>query len=188
MVAHFDYYYKVGQGGAGTRGVLLIPRTSCGKSKMNSTNTIAGGYIGSIAHTTTCPAIATAIGTVLGSYLLSNTLLLSDRANDDIPSVCGSAKSGATNGRIWQTTQCVFPTEIQIYGCMVCSSSFYDIGEGNKKLSVFNFINANEFSGVHFWFRAATDSLNFAAYDGAGLVSFGGAATEFNNRPLIYIG
>ena len=189
MVAHFDYYVRKGDSPISGQGVVLISRTTCGKSRMNATeNKTTGGYASSVAHTTTCPAIATALSTVLGSYLLSNRLLISNSVNDNLASMAGSGQMGASNNWAWTSTQCVLPSEIQIYGSVACSSSNHDIGEACSKLAVFNFINHTEYSGSHFWLRAVSTSSKFARAHGAGCAGSVLASEEHSIRPLIYIG
>jgi hypothetical protein len=187
MVAHFDYYYNKGDV-ASARGVLLIPRTTCGSSKMNTENTTTGAYVSSIAHATTCPAIASSLSTVLGSYLLSNKLLLSNTTNASIPSMMGANNNGASTAWVWTASQCDLPNEIQIYGSTVCSSSLHDVGESCEKLAVFNFINQVEYSRSSFWLRAVASSTYFAYSNSVGYATVGNASFDTALRPLIYIG
>ena len=188
MVAHFDYYVNRGDA-ASARGVVLIPRTTCGTSKMNATeNKTTGAYASSVANATTCPAIATALSTILGSYLLSNKLLFSNSESDDIASMAGCNWNGASNGWAWVASQCVLPNEIQIYGSTVFSSSFYDVGEACEKLAIFNFINHVEYSRSNFWLRAVASSAGFANAGNGGGARGSSASYEHPLRPLIYIG
>ena len=187
MVAHFDYYYNKGDA-ASSRGVLLIPRTTCGTSKMNTENTTTGGYASTIAHTTTCPAIASALSTVLGSYLLINKLMLSNNMTANILSMSGGNWLGASTNWGWVASQCVFPNEIQMYGSTVWSSSCYDIGEACEKLAVFNFINHVEYSRSGFWLRDVANSSQFAVPNYGGTADRNYASNDIAIRPLIYIG
>ncbi|MBR6289354.1 MAG: hypothetical protein IKR19_08465 [Acholeplasmatales bacterium] len=187
MVAHFDYYYNRGDV-ASARGVLLIPRTVCGESKMANTNDTTGAYASSIANVTTCPAIASKLQTVLGSYLLSNKLLLSNATNASTVSMAGAGYTGASTNWAWTASQCVLPNEIQIYGSTVFSSSFYDVGEACEKLAVFNFINHIEYSRSHFWLRAVASATRFAFATSSGDANSGSASASLSLRPLIYIG
>ncbi|MBR6289233.1 MAG: hypothetical protein IKR19_07860 [Acholeplasmatales bacterium] len=190
MVAHFDYYYNRGNVASfsSSKGVVLIPRTTCGESKMANTNDITGAYRSSIANETTCPAIASKLQTVLGSYLLSNKLLLSITTNASISSMAGANLAGASSGWEWTTSQCVLPNEIQIYGSTVYSSSFYDVGDACEKLAVFNFINYTEYGLASFWLRSVAGASSFANASFAGNAFSEAASTSYPLRPLIYIG
>ncbi|MBR6289231.1 MAG: hypothetical protein IKR19_07850 [Acholeplasmatales bacterium] len=187
MVAHFDYYYNRGDV-ASSRGVVLIPRTVCGNSKMNDTADTTGAYKATIANTTTCPAIASALQTILGSYLLSNKLLLSNLTNTSISSMAGGEINGASISWGWVASQCVLPNEIQIYGSTVFSSSCYDVGEACEKFAVFNFINHIEYNRSDFWLRAVVSATNFAVAPGVGYANSSNANSSISLRPLIYIG
>ena len=188
MVAHFDYYVRKGNNNVGSQGVLLIPKGSCGRTKMYATDTTTGGYNSSIANTTACPAIATALSTVFGSYLLSNNLILTTVTDANIPSKAGSNIMGAATGWAWFSTQCVCPSEIQIYGSTVCSSSFYDTGEACQKLAIFNFINYIHFASISFWLRDVVASMYFGFAHGAGYAFYDRPSYDRAMRPLIYIG
>ena len=186
MVAHFDYFNHVG--GDGQQGVVLIPRTVCGDTKMYAENVTTNGYAGSIAQVTTCPAIATALSAIFGSYLLTNKLMLTTNVDSNAASMSGANRVGGATLFNWTTTQCSLMSEPQVYGTTVVSSSFCDVGEANRKFAIFNFINTIEYGYYTFWLRAVADYANF------GIVNYNGCADRYpsNNtlsaRPLIYIG
>ena len=187
MVAHFDYYVNKGDA-ENARGVVLIPRTTCGNSKMKDTNDTRGAYAATIAHTTTCPAIASALSTVLGSYLLSNRLFLSNTINANTASMAGAGYIGASTNCTWAASQCELPNEIQIFGSTVASSSFYDVGLECEKLAVFNFISHVEYGRSGFWLRSVASSTNFALAHYGGYAISVGAGNLSGLCPLIYIG
>ena len=193
MVAHFDYYYRTGSDFEGApinpKGVALIPRTVCGgDSKMRDNDDITAGYLGSIPYNTTCPAIASALSTVLGSYLQTFRCLISVNTNPNIPSMCGANWMGASDTWGWRTVQAILPSEIQIYGSTVMSSSYFDTGEACQKLAVFNFINHIEFGRNMFWLRDVAAFDRFAAADASGNVVTSRSSIERSMRPIIYIG
>ena len=88
VVAHFDYYENIGTNTS--YGVTLVSYQSVTKSGMASTNSTVGGYKNSIAHNTVCPAIATALQTVLGSYLRDFDCIISREVNANISSMAGA--------------------------------------------------------------------------------------------------
>ena len=192
MVAHFDYYYNRGDDGnnvGGSRGVVLLPRTFCGQTKMNTTeHSTAGGYKASVAHVTTCPAIASALQTVLGSYLLSPTKLITNSVNANIPSMAGAGYNGAATGFEYTTNQCILPNEVQMYGTTAWFSSAYDVGEACQKLAVFNFINQTEYGRYGVWLRSVAHAGAFVVSRYDCVADRYGANENFRIRPLIYIG
>ena len=188
MVAHFNYYLNIGSV-SGSRGVVLIPRTPFSDNlAMGATHSSSGGYVGSYAYTNYCPAIATAISTVLGSYLLSINVGLTNRVEDTIPSMAGLGWNGASDHWDFYSVQCVLPTENQIFGACNVSSNFYDSGTECQKFAVFNFINQVEFDRSHFWMRAVVDSRSFAFAHATGVPSHYDAGNSLPIRPIIYIG
>ena len=191
MVAHFDYFMNYhGAGDNWTlEGVVLIARTNVTSSIMNSTATTAGGYKASNAHTIVCPAIATALQTVLGNYLLDIPALVSKSINANSPSMAGSGITGCTNDVDSVTTKCILPNEVQICGTTIGSSSAYDVGEANHRLAVFNFISTNHVRGLHFtfWLRSIINSTQFITVDSFGFTSRADANKEYTIRPIIYI-
>ena len=188
MVAHFDYWWNKGNP-TNSRGVVLIPKIKCTNSAMNATNTTEGAYNNSIANSTICPAIATALSTVLGSYLLTFKALRSTAMNANISSKAGLNWSGASSNWGLGTFQCILPNEIQIYGCQLLSSSFMDAGTETEKLAVFNFINQNEYIAMDFWLRDVASSTKFARAGVYGHADgYDASFKDFAIRPLIYIG
>ena len=191
MVAHFDYYYNKGDTITGQRGVVLIPRTISSIAsdlKMNDTETTEGGYTGSLMNTVTLPAVASALSTVFGSYLLSNNMILTTEVDDNIQSMGGGGWYGASKTFAWTSSQCVLPSEVQIFGASICSSSMYDTGEANEKLAVFNFINHVEYGRYDFWLRSIVAARKFGRANYSGISSYAKANSYCALRPLIYIG
>ena len=191
MVAHFDYYWNKGNDDNlfDNRGVVLIPRTLCSVHKMKDTDIgTTGAYKASLAHTTICPAIATALQTVLGSYLLSPHKMITNNMSNNIPSMAGLGWNGASSYFEWVDNNCILPNEMQIFGSPINSSSFYDVGEANQKLAVFNFINTVEYARASFWVRDVVDQLSYGLISNYGNVSAYDATGSFGTRPLIYIG
>ena len=189
VVAHFDYYRNKKAGNSyATKGVVLITYGALTSSKMFNTRSTAGGYYASIMHNTTCPAIALALGTVFGSYLLNFGIHATSMVDDNILSNAGAGMMGATNDGAWVSTQCTLPTEIQVYGTKVFSSSHYDVGEADCKLALFNFILHTGWSKGDMMLRDIASSFRVAAAGYFGVPVAINADDTCGFRPLIYIG
>ena len=189
MVAHFDYFINKGDPQhASTWGVVITPKEFCGSSQMYDTNSTAGGYANSIVHTTTCPAIATALQTVFGSYLLNMRVAITTTVDNNIPSMCGGNRTGASSAYIWDDALCVCPTESQVYGFPVTSSSMYDTGEGTQKLALFNFLSIYRYRRGWAWLRDVADHENFSMIDYYGRAEISLPTYSRPLRPLVYIG
>ena len=186
LVAGIDWDYNKGDTASG-HGILLIPKTPLYNDQMNSTNVTTGGYKGSGMHTTKLPALVTKLQTVLGSHLKKRRVIVSNSVNTSIASMAGAGWTGASNGWEWLDAYAVLPSEVEVYGSTVFSSSFYDVGEACQKLPIFNFINPVYFSRWYFWLRAVASSTFFCAVNGHGVANHSNASNSHGVRPLIYL-
>ena len=167
--------------------ITLIPRTPLFNAQMNSTNTTSGGYKGSAMHTSTLPTVVSNLQTVLGSHLLKRYALLSNDVDTKRSNMYGTA-GGASSSWKWTEVYATLPSEMQIYGSTVWSSSGYDTGEACMKLPVFNFINHIQFACWLFWLRGVASSSNFCHAGGNGVADTWGASGSYGVRPVICIG
>ena len=186
LVAGIDWDYNKGDTASG-HGILLIPKTPLYNDQMNSTNVTTGGYKGSEMHTTKLPALVTRLQTVLGSHLKKRRVLLSNSVNTSLASMAGEGWTGASNNWEWTDAYAVLPSEVEVYGSTVFSSSFRDVGEACPKLPIFNFINPVYFSRWDFWLRAVASSASFCNVNYAGNANGGAASNSIGVRPLIYL-
>ena len=105
--------------------ITLIPRTPLFNAQMNSTNTTSGGYKGSAMHTSTLPTVVSNLQTVLGTHLLKRYALLSSAVDTTRSNMFGTA-GGASSSWEWTEVYATLPSEVQIYGSTIWSSSGYD--------------------------------------------------------------
>ena len=167
--------------------ITLIPRIPLFNAQMNSTNTTSGGYKGSAMHTSTLPTVVSNLQTVLGTHLLKRYALLSTAVDTTRSNMFGNA-GGASSSWEWTEVYATLPSEMQIYGSTIWSSSGYDTGEACMKLPVFNFINHVQFSRWYFWLRGVASSSNFCLAGGNGGAGAWGASGSLGVRPVICIG
>ena len=167
--------------------ITLIPRIPLFNAQMNSTNTTSGGYKGSAMHTSTLPTVVSNLQTVLGTHLLKRYALLSNAVDTTRSNMFGTA-GGASSSWEWAEVYATLPSEVQIYGSTIWSSSGYDTGEACMKLPVFNFINHVQFSRWHFWLRGVASSSSFCIAGGSGAADAWGASSSLGVRPVICIG
>ena len=170
-----------------TPHITLIPRTPLFNAQMNPTNTTSGGYKGSAMHTSTLPTVVSNLQTVLGTHLLKRYALLSNAVDTTRSNMFGNA-GGASSSWEWTEVYATLPSEVQIYGSTIWSSSGYDTGEACMKLPVFNFINHVQFSRWTFWLRGVASSSNFCSANYNGVANTWGASGSSGVRPVICIG
>ena len=167
--------------------ITLIPRIPLFNAQMNSTNTTSGGYKGSAMHTSTLSTVVSNLQTVLGTHLLKRYALLSSAVDTTRSNMFGTAGGASSSGE-WTEVYATLPSEVQIYGSTIWSSSGYDTGEACMKLPVFNFINHIQFSRWTFWLRGVASSGDFCHAGGSGGAYAWGASNSNGVRPVICIG
>jgi len=186
IVAGFDTEWNKGDTAMTTHHVSLIPKGTLLNAQMNSSNTTSGGYAGSAMNTTTIPTVVSKLNNALSTHLLNRRVLLSNAASTTGTSMAGAGLTGYASGWAWNDAKATLLTEVQVYGSTVCSSSFYDVGEGCEKLPVFNFISPS--IRAAWWLRAVASSTYFAIVNGSGSADYDNASDSLGVRPLICIG
>ena len=166
-----------------------------GRSRMNSTDTTTGGYLGSEMSTTTIGGIVTegsteATATInqqlyaeFGSHLKTTRELLSNSINASGYNRFG-VNSGCSNNLSWYSCQAVLMSEIEVFGSYVWSSSGYDTGTACKQLPLFamdkSCIN-NQSS--YYWFKDVANSTNFCYTSNGSAGSYNASKANVYVRP-----
>ena len=170
-----NYHHLVmvpGQGFGGTQHF--------GRSRMNATNTTAGGYVGSEMNATTIGAVASSGSTAatasinqqlyaeFGTHLKTIRALLSNGINTSGVNRYGTA-DGCSNNWAWTSVQAVLLSEIECYGSIVWSSSGYDTGEANKQLPLFAYSeSARNNRSAYYWLKDVASAVRFCFSDNFG--------------------
>ena len=144
-----------------------------GRSRMNSTNTSVGGYVGSEMNATTIGAVASSGSTAadatinqqlyaeFGAHLKTIRALLSNSINTSGVNRYGTA-DGCSNNWAWTSVQAVLLSEIECYGSIVWSSSGYDTGEANKQLPLFAYSeSARNNRSAYYWLKDVASAVRF---------------------------
>lgn len=193
-IAHFNYYNHIGSTADGlatgfqvnTPHVVLVPNTVLYTAKMNATKTTAGGYLGSAMWKTEIPKVATAIKSAFGSdHVISFASLLGSTMTASTPSMAGGGMNGATDawGWTWTKCDCNLMSEPMVFGSMVCSSSFSDVGERKTQFRLFS-LNPEAINIRAAWLLSAVSSLdNVPQIDSFGHVYPRSAAVALGVRP-----
>ena len=163
-----NYHHLVmvpGQGFGGTQHF--------GRSRMNATNTSAGGYVGSEMNATTIGAVVSSGSTAatasinqqlyaeFGTHLKTIRALLSNGINTGGVNRYGTA-DGCSNNWAWTSVQAVLLSEIECYGSIVWSSSGYDTGEANKQLPLFAYSeSARNNRSAYYWLKDVASAVRF---------------------------
>ena len=187
-IAGFDVYLNKGDTAFTAHHLALIPKNNLFTSKMNDTNDTTGGYYNSYMHQTVIPQVNANLANVLGSHLLTRRALLSNAMNKDIAAGCGAGWMGSTTGWEWYDVKAVLMSEVAVYGSIVFSSSFHDVGDDCERLPIFQFKNHVANSREWFWLKAVASGSSFAHAFSHGLADYPGASRAGGVRPLICVG
>lgn len=191
-----NYHHLVmvpGQGFGGTQHF--------GRSRMNATNTTAGGYVGSEMNATTIGAVASSGSTAatasinqqlyaeFGTHLKTIRALLSNGINTSGVNRYGTA-DGCANNWAWTSVQAVLLSEIECYGSIVWSSSGYDTGEANKQLPLFAYSeSARNNRSAYYWLKDVASAVRFCLSNNYGSSGNNGASSAGSYvRPRFVIG
>ena len=159
-----------------------------GRSRMNSTNTTAGGYKGSEMNTTVIGAVATSGSTAstatinqqlyaeFGSHLKTTRELITNGINTSGYNRFGTA-GGCSNGWEWASMQAILMSETELYGSIAWSSSGYDTGNANHQFELF----AHSQSAINnrsawYWMKDVASASSFCFSSYIGVSNYGGAS------------
>lgn len=164
---------RSGAWGSTSPNLCIVP-DKLGSAYMNSTNTSAGGYVGSYMYTTVLPAyykaLAGSSGKPFYGYIKTTTERLS--SGIDTAKSCGgfSGWTGATSSVSDYTNQnLVLLNEPEVYGCKHWSSSEWDAETIAVQLPMFR-LNPNTITNngtSWWWLRAVASSTIFCSVNGA---------------------
>ncbi len=122
-----------------------------GTSKMNETNTTAGGYEGATTMQNFLASKEAELATVCGSHLLTRSCLTTTSVGSD----------GKSNGWNWNNHKLTLLTETQIYGSIQRGNAL-DTGEGFEKFPIFNHCSPLLLFGrTNIWLRGVDSAIAF---------------------------
>lgn len=187
-VVDFDLYYQHGSSSSFTKHhLVMMPAFNTGSNKMNESNTTAGGYLGSYMHTDVLPGVVTSFLTPdFGANLLDFPVMVSNTVTTS--TVRGNGLTGASTNREWITTNCILPTEVQVYGYQAYGNA-YDTGNSKEQLAMFRLCTYNKVVGRDsMWLRDVASSSYFAYAYASGSVSYSSASNTYGVRPVFLLG
>ena len=189
IVGDLDYHLHRGDTETTAHHVLMVPEGAIGTSYMNSSNTTAGGYIGSYMWTTTIPKYATGIANAFGaSHVLSHRELLTNSVNANGASSGYPPSSGCSNNWAWTSVTVNIMNEPMVYGAPVFSSSGHDIGECNTQIAAFRHNKSLSFvRSAYVWLRSVCNATNFCFALSHGDANYYAASAAGGVRPYFLL-
>jgi len=185
IVAHLDIWLHRGDTSCETHHVAIVPETPPYNAYMNSTNTTAGGYVGSYMNKTVMPAFATGLQNAFGaSHLISFRWWEDTTVNTNVPSAGYAGWTGALLGNAsWNSYICHLMQEGMVYGQKVWASSGCDECMCGQ-FAAFRLNSNLVYNRQTYWLSDVVSSAYFADVHGAGRADAYNASASYGVRPF----
>lgn len=193
-IADFDYYLHSGDTECTTHHVVVVPDTIFYTARMNSSDTTAGGYVGSEMYKTNLNQVTTTFTNAFGSsHILTYRECLTNAVTD-----------GRATGAAWCNSTVELMTEAMVYGSYIRSTTnvggttetWYEDGTTPSKsqLALFRLrpdliISSSGSTRDTWWLRNVSNSLRFAnvvAFGRTSANAASGSALGVRPAALIY--
>lgn len=182
-IAAFDYYLNTGDTNCTTHHVTIVPDTNLDTQQMNSSNTTAGGYVGSAMYTTNMDTAKNKIISAFGSaHILTHRQYL-----------VNTVASGRPSAGAWVDSQIELMTEQNVYGGKV----FAPTSDGSTVPTVHTVdksqypLFAHEPSRItnraRYWLRDIVSASYFAIVNNNGYANTNNASYSYGVRPAFSI-
>lgn len=179
-IVAIDYYFNVGDTNFDKGNIIVMPDTVLYDAQMNTTNTTAGAYHGSLMRTQNLNSARTIAQNAFGSHLANHRILLTNTVDASGPGSWGWYDSDGVE----------LPNEVQIYGTRVWGSALkgFDVATQKQQFPLLalapQFVNTRQ----AYWLqdvssRSVSDS--FASVDSDGSAGSGNASTPLGVRPSV---
>lgn len=181
----FDYYYGTGDRTCTTHQVVVVPDGQIDTAAYNSTNTTAGGYVGSELYKTGLNKAKTIITAAFGSgHILTHRNVLVNAVTNGIPS-----------GAAWYDSTVELMTEANVYGTKHWAASAHGEDSGVD----FDTVDKSQYPGFAvapslqtvpnqwLWLRDVASASCFADANGSGYATHGVASNVGGVRPAVCI-
>lgn len=190
-VAGINTYLATGATLFDKNHIVMIPDDTIINTPMCIGAYTTGGFKKSFVYLAVFPALATHFKEKFGSHLLARNVLLSSAMQNELNSSSHSYLKGCSISSEWSDEYVMLPTEIELFGCSIWSSSPYDIGIGNRQLPLFRL--APEYitkQRQHYWLSAVASEEQFCYVDADGACGYIAAdhTPNIGLRPILTIG
>jgi len=122
-IVAIDYYYNVGDTNFDKGNIIVMPDTVLYNAQMNTGNTTAGAYAGSLMRTQNLNNARTIAQNAFGSHLANHRIMLANSVDT----------SGPNNWAWYDSDGVELPNEVQIYGTRIWGSSLKGFDVGTQK-------------------------------------------------------
>ena len=179
-IVAIDYYFNIGGTNFDKGNVIVMPDTVLYNAQMNTTNTTAGAYAGSLMRTQNLNSARTIAQNAFGSHLANHRIVLAN-------SVDASGPSGWSE---YDSDGVELPNEVQIYGTRVWGSALkgFDVATQKQQFPLMmlapQFVNTRQ----DYWLQDVSSSYvsgGFADVSNGGPAGDNGASISLGVRPSV---
>ena len=164
-IVAIDYYYNVGDTNFDKGNVIVMPDTVLYNAQMNTENTTAGAYYGSLMRTQNLNSARTIAQNAFGSHLANHRIVLANAVDN----------SGPSNWDWYDSDGVELPNEVQIYGARVWGSALKGFDVATQKQQFPLMLFAPQFVNIRqdYWLQ---DVSSGSVSSGFASVYYGGNA------------
>ena len=179
-IVAIDYYYNVGDTNFDKGNIIVMPDTVLYNAQMNTTNTTAGAYHGSLMRTQNLNNARTIAQNAFGSHLANHRIVLANAVDT----------SGPSNWDWYDSDGVELPNEVQIYGTRVWGSALRGFDVATQKQQFPLLALAPQFVNIRqdYWLQdvsSSSVSSYFAHVTGLGLAANAYASYSCGVRPSV---
>jgi len=164
-IVAIDYYYNIGDTNFDKGNIIVMPDTALYNAQMNTSDTTAGAYAGSLMRTQNLNDARTIAQNAFGSHLANHRILLANSVDT----------SGPNNWTWYDSDGVELPNEIQIYGTRIWGSALkgFDVGTQKQQFPLLAF--APQFVNIRqgYWLQGVSSGFISSCF---ALVGYSGAA------------
>ena len=177
-IVAIDYYYNVGDTNFDKGNIIVMPDTVLYNAQMNTTNTTAGAYVGSLMRTQNLNSARTIAQNAFGSHLANHRIVLANAVDN----------SGPNNWAWYDSDGVELPTEVQIYGTRAWGSALkgWDVATQKQQFPLMLFAPQFVNTRQDYWLQdvsSASVSSYFAAVYAVGGAAYYDASHSGGVRP-----
>jgi hypothetical protein len=162
-IAAFDYYWNCGDTATLSHHAVIVPDTCLYNAKMNTTNTTAGGYVGSQMYTTNLAQAKTTIKAAFSGHVVNHRIF-----------AVNAVANGYSSNGAWYDSEVDLMNEQMVYGSGIFSPvstgsatpTNHRVEKNQLPLFAMNpaMLNTREF----YWLRDVVSYTYFALVGNAG--------------------
>ena len=179
-IVAIDYYYNVGDTNFDKGNIIVMPDTVLYNAQMNTTDTTAGAYAGSLMRTQNLSSARTIAQNAFGSHLANHRIVLANSVDT----------SGPNNWDWYDSDGVELPNEVQIYGIRAWGSALkgFDVATQKQQFPLLalapQFVNTRQ----GYWLQDVSSnsvSSSFACVNYRGSADYLNASRSYGVRPSV---